>query len=84
MSGYLLEWMFPFDNLFVFHLIFSVYGTPDRLKHKPLYWGICGAILFRLLFIFIGEFLMHAVFFAHLVFGAFLVFTGSRPVRIVN
>jgi len=76
MSGYLLEWMLSFDNLFVFHLIFSVYGTPDRLKHKPLYWGICGAIFFRLLFIFIGEFLMHAVFFAHLVFGAFLVYTG--------
>jgi len=80
MSGYLLEWMLSFDNLFVFHLIFSVYGTPDRLKHKPLYWGICGAIFFRLLFIFIGEFLMHAVFFAHLVFGAFLVYTGIKTV----
>merc|ERR1719265_2229307 len=76
MSGYLLEWMLSFDNLFVFHLIFLVYATPDHLKHKPLYWGICGAIVFRLAFIFIGEYMMHAMFFAHLLFGAFLVYTG--------
>jgi len=80
MSGYLLEWMLSFDNLFVFHLIFTVYGTPDNMKHKPLYWGICGAIFFRLLFIFIGEYLMHAVFFMHIVFGSFLVYTGIQTV----
>jgi len=78
MSGYMLEWMLSFDNLFVFHLIFSVYGTPDRLKHRPLYLGILGAVVFRLLFIFIGEYLMHAMFFMHFIFGAFLVYTGFK------
>jgi len=80
MSGYILEWMLSFDNLFVFHLIFTVYGTPDSQKHRPLYLGICGAIFFRLVFIFIGEFLMHAFFWAHIVFGAFLVYTGVKTV----
>eukprot|EP00747_Dinoflagellata_sp_TGD_P163652 gnl/TRDRNA2_/TRDRNA2_182555_c0_seq1.p1 gnl/TRDRNA2_/TRDRNA2_182555_c0~~gnl/TRDRNA2_/TRDRNA2_182555_c0_seq1.p1 ORF type:complete len:464 (+),score=101.75 gnl/TRDRNA2_/TRDRNA2_182555_c0_seq1:90-1481(+) len=80
MSGYMLEWMLSFDNLFVFHLIFSVYGTPDRLKHKPLFYGICGAVFFRLIFIFIGEWMMHTMFFAHFVFGAFLVYTGLKTV----
>jgi len=80
MSGYILEWMLSFDNLFVFHLIFSVYGTPDDQKHRPLYLGICGAIFFRLIFIFVGEYLMHAFFWAHLVFGAFLVYTGIKTV----
>jgi len=75
-SGYLLEWMLSFDNLFVFHLIFKIYGTPDHLKHKALFWGICGAVFFRLIFIFIGEFLMHAMWAAHLLFGGFLVYTG--------
>jgi len=79
-SGYILEWMLSFDNLFVFHLIFTVYGTPENMKHKPLYIGICGAIFFRLLFIFIGEYLMHAAYFAHFVFGAFLVYTGIKTV----
>jgi tellurite resistance protein TerC len=80
MSGYMLEWMLSFDNLFVFHLIFSVYRCPDELKHRPLYLGIMGAVVFRLVFIFIGEFLMHTLWFMHLIFGAFLVYTGIKTV----
>merc|ERR1719161_3258206 len=80
MSGYMLEWMLSFDNLFVFHMIFSVYGCPDNLKHRPLYLGIMGAVVFRLVFIFIGEYLMHAMTFMYLVFGAFLVYTGIKTV----
>jgi len=80
MSGYMLEWMLSFDNLFVFHLIFSVYATPDHLKHRPLYWGICGAVVFRLAFIFIGEYLIHAMFFMHFIFGAFLVYSGIKMI----
>merc|ERR1719444_415853 len=80
MSGYMLEWMLSFDNLFVFHMIFSVYGTPDHLKHRPLYLGICGAIFFRLAFIFVGEYLMHALFFMHIIFGLFLVYTGIKTI----
>mmetsp|Transcript_50695 Transcript_50695/g.122037 ORF Transcript_50695/g.122037 Transcript_50695/m.122037 type:complete len:440 (-) Transcript_50695:242-1561(-) len=77
-SGYMLEWMLSFDNLFVFHLIFSVYATPDHLKHKPLFLGICGAVGFRLAFIFVGEYLMHTMFFVHLLFGAFLIYSGAK------
>lgn len=78
MSGYMLEWLLSFDNLFVFHLIFNLYGTPDHLKHRPLYLGICGAVIFRLLFIFVGEYMMHAMLFMHFVFGTFLVYTGIK------
>lgn len=78
MTGYLLEWMLSFDNLFVFHLIFQTYATPDFLKHKPLFWGICGAVFFRLVFLFIGEWMMHAMFLAHILFGGFLVYTGVK------
>merc|ERR1719197_1135787 len=80
MSGYMLEWMLSFDNLFVFHLIFSVYGTPDNLKHRPLYLGILGAVVFRLVFIFIGEYLMHSLAIMHFVFGAFLIYMGIKTV----
>jgi len=81
MSGYMLEWMLSFDNLFVFHLIFSVYGTPEHLKHRPLYIGICGAVFFRLVFIFVGEYLMHTMMLMHFVFGGFLVYTGIQTIR---
>merc|ERR1719171_689658 len=80
MSGYMLEWMLSFDNLFVFHLIFSVYATPSYLKHRPLFFGIVGAVVFRLMFIFIGEYLMHAMALMHFVFGGFLVYTGIKTV----
>jgi len=79
-SGYMLEWMLSFDNLFVFHMIFSVYGCPDNLKHRPLYFGIMGAVVMRLVFIFGGEYLMHAFTFMHFVFGSFLVYTGVKTV----
>jgi len=79
-SGYMLEWMLSFDNLFVFHMIFSVYACPDNLKHRPLYLGIMGAVVFRLAFIFIGEYLMHTMWFMHFIFGAFLVYTGVGTV----
>merc|ERR1719326_2524167 len=80
MSGYMLEWMLSFDNLFVFHMIFTVYGTPDYLKHRPLYLGIIGAVVFRLAFIFAGEFLMHSFRFMQFVFGAFLIYTGVKTI----
>lgn len=80
LSGYMLEWMLSFDNLFVFHLIFCVFGTPDQLKHRPLYLGIMGAVVFRLVFIFVGEYLMHAMSAMHFVFGAFLIYTGIKTV----
>jgi tellurite resistance protein TerC len=81
-SGYLLEWMLSFDNIFVFHLIFQLYSTPDDLKHKPLFWGICGAVFFRLIFLFIGEYMLHTLWFAHLIFGGFLVYTGIKSVTV--
>jgi len=79
-SGYMLEWMLSFDNLFVFHLIFSTYATPNHLKHRPLYLGICGAVFFRLVFIFLGEYLMHSMFLMHFVFGAFLIYSGITTI----
>jgi tellurite resistance protein TerC len=77
-SGYMLEWMLSFDNLFVFHLVFTSYACPNNLKHRPLFFGILGAVIMRLIFIFAGQFLMHAMGFMHLVFGAFLIYTGIQ------
>lgn len=79
-TGYVLEWMLSVDNLFVFHMIFKLYATPDYLKHKPLFWGIAGAIVFRMLFFVAAEALMHSVHFMHIIFGLFLVYTGIKTV----
>lgn len=75
-SGYLLEWMLSVDNLFVFSMVFDMYACPDKLKHKPLFYGIMGAIVFRMFFFVVGEALVHTLHFMHLIFGSFLVYTG--------
>jgi len=76
--GYTLEWMLSVDNLFVFHLVFKLYGTPDRLKHKPLFYGIVGAVFFRLIFFAVEGALLHALWWMHFVFGIFLIYTGIK------
>lgn len=75
-SGYTLQWMMSFDNLFVFHLVFKIYHTPDELKHKPLFLGILGQAVFTFSLLTFGEYIFHKVYFLHLVFGAFFIYIG--------
>lgn len=46
-TGYALEKVLSVDNLFVMMAIFSWFAVPDRYRHRVLYWGIIGAIVFR-------------------------------------
>lgn len=79
-TGYLLEWMLSVDNLFVFRSIFVIFHTPSTHKHKPLLWGICGAIVFRMLFFVLGEIMIHTFWWMQLVLGFFLMYTGYKIV----
>ena len=54
LAGYLVEKSLSVDNLFVFMAIFAWFKIPDALRHRVLYWGIIGAIVFRLIFVAIG------------------------------
>jgi tellurite resistance protein TerC len=80
--GYLLEWMLSVDNLFVFQSIFKVMGTPDEQKHKPLYWGIIGAEVFRMGFFVLESMLLYSFFWAHFVLGLFLIYTGIKVLQV--
>lgn len=53
-TGYALEKVLSIDNLFVMMAIFSWFSVPDGYRHRVLYWGIMGAIVFRLIFVAIG------------------------------
>jgi len=81
-TGYLLEWMLSVDNLFVFRTIFVVFKTPDSQKHKPLFWGIVGAVIFRMAFFILEEVMIHNFTWMHFVLGAFLVYTGIKMVMM--
>merc|ERR1719265_1275730 len=80
-NGYLLEWLLSMDNLFVFHLVFHLYKTPSHLIHKALFWGILGAILFRLLFFITLNSLLHIIHWFRYIFGFFLVISGIQAAR---
>ncbi|MFF5259712.1 TerC family protein [Actinomadura viridis] len=77
-AGYLIEKALSVDNVFVFALIFSYFAVPAAYQHKVLFWGVIGALVFRLVFIFVGAELLQTFFWTAYVFGAFLVYTGYK------
>lgn len=77
-AGYLIEKALSVDNVFVFALIFTYFAVPDRYQHKVLFWGVVGALLFRLVFIFVGAELLAAFFWTAYIFGAFLIYTAYK------
>jgi len=77
-AGYLIEKALSIDNVFVIALIFSFFAVPAAYQHKVLFWGVVGALVFRLAFIFVGAGLLEAFFWSAYVFGAFLVYTGYK------
>eukprot|EP00448_Togula_jolla_P024682 CAMPEP_0170591612 /NCGR_PEP_ID=MMETSP0224-20130122/12493_1 /TAXON_ID=285029 /ORGANISM="Togula jolla, Strain CCCM 725" /LENGTH=416 /DNA_ID=CAMNT_0010915481 /DNA_START=88 /DNA_END=1338 /DNA_ORIENTATION=+ len=79
-TGYLLEWLLSADNLFVFHLVFRSYNTPEPLMHKALFVGIAGAILFKMIFFLTLGSLMHAMVWIRFVFGGILIYSGIMAV----
>ncbi len=78
LTGYLIEYSLSVDNIFVFVLIFSVFGTKDEHQHRVLFWGIIGALVMRGAMIALGTALIHQFHWVTYIFGAFLVVTGVR------
>ena len=77
LTGYVLEYSLSVDNIFVFVLVFGYFGIPSKYKHRVLFYGILGALIFRAIFIAVGSALMqfHWVIY---IFGAFLIITGVK------
>jgi tellurite resistance protein TerC len=73
-----VEYSLSADNVFVFILIFNSFGVQKRYYKKILVWGILGAIILRLIFIFLGAALLQRFDWIIYVFGAFLVYTGIK------
>lgn len=78
LTGYIVEKSLSIDNIFVFILIFKYFNTPKEYQHKILFWGILGAIVFRIAFIAAGAALIANFHWIMYVFGAFLVFTAVK------
>ncbi len=77
-AGYLMEKALSVDNVFIFALIFSYFAVPAAYQHKVLFWGVIGALVFRLAFIFVGVELLETFFWTAYLFGAFLIYTAYK------
>ena len=80
-AGYILELSMSVDNIFVFVIIFTYFGVRPEHQHRVLFWGIIGAVVMRLLFIFVAIELVEHFRWLFYVFGAFLVYTGWKLLR---
>lgn len=80
-SAYLMEYSLSADNLFVFILILSYFRISDKYYHKVLFYGIIGAVVFRVIFIFLGILIVEQFHWILYIFGAILVYTGVSMLR---
>ena len=78
LTGYLIEKALSVDNIFVFVLIFTYFQIPPKYQHKVLFWGIIGALIMRVIFIFAGVALLEKFHWTIYIFGSILIYTGIK------
>ncbi|MCC6063649.1 MAG: TerC family protein [Thermocrinis sp.] len=77
-TGYSLEKALSLDNIFVFILIFFYFKVPEEFRHKVLFWGVFGAIVFRAIFIFAGIELIKLFHWVIYIFGIILIVSAIK------
>lgn len=81
LSAYLLEEALSVDNIFVMSLIFRSFRIPARYQHRVLFWGIIGAVVFRVAMLGGGVWLTRHFTWIFYFFGAYLVYSGIGLLR---
>jgi tellurite resistance protein TerC len=80
-SAYLLEQALSIDNIFVMSLLFRSFRVPVKYQHRVLFWGILGAIVFRIAMLGGGAYLAKRFTWVFYVFGAYLAWQGLKLLR---
>jgi tellurite resistance protein TerC len=81
LSAYLLEQALSVDNIFVMSLLFRSFRVPVKYQHRVLFWGILGAIVFRIAMLGGGAYLAKRFTWVFYVFGAYLAWQGLKLLR---
>jgi tellurite resistance protein TerC len=81
---YFIERSLSLDNLFVFLLLFSYFGVPERYRARLLFWGIAAALVLRGLAILGGVALIERFHFVIYVLGVLLLVLAYRILRGVE
>jgi tellurite resistance protein TerC len=80
-SAYLLEQALSVDNIFVISLLFHQFRVPMKYQHRVLFWGIMGAIVFRVAMLGGGIWLASKFDWIFYIFGAYLAYQGFGLLR---
>jgi tellurite resistance protein TerC len=81
LAAYLLEYALSVDNIFVISLIFTQFRVPSKYQHRILFWGIMGAIFFRVTMLGGGVWLAKQFAWIFYLFGAYLAWQGFKLLR---
>lgn len=81
LAGYLFEQALSVDNLFVMMAIFAWFKVPEIYCHRVLYWGVLGAVVFRLLFVLIGTSLFALGPVVEVIFALMVAASGFMMLR---
>lgn len=77
-SGYLIEKSLSIDNVFVWSIILSYFAIPKKYQHRVLFWGVIGALIMRVIFIFAGIAVIERFESVLLIFGGILLWSGFK------
>jgi len=77
-TGYLVEVSLSADNMFVFAVLFNYFAVPPEYRRRVLFWGVLGAIVFRLTFILAGTALLKKFHWVIYIFGLIVIVSGIK------
>ena len=77
-TAYVVEKSLSIDNIFIFAIIFTYLNIPVKYQHKVLFYGVIGAFVMRMGFIFLGSYLITHFEWLLYIFGLFLLFLAFQ------
>ena len=77
-TAYSIELSLSIDNIFVFIMIFKYFNIELKYQHKVLFLGVLGAIIFRLIMITFGIYIIHMFEWLFIPFGILLIYSGYK------
>src|SRR5690606_19357556 len=80
-TGYVLEESLSLDNIFVIAMIFKFFKIRPEFQHRVLFWGIIGAVFFRLAMILLGHAFIEQFSWAMYVFGGILIWSAFKMMK---
>lgn len=77
-TAYSIELSLSIDNVFIFIIIFKYFKIDSKYQHKVLFIGVLSAIIFRLIMIIFGLYIIQMFEWLFLPFGLILIYSGYK------